>query len=257
MAALAMRAEARRYQRYVGRVLGRFNAAVAVSTIEAEELRGMSEIRVHVIPSGVDTEAIRPAQEPASPPRLLFAGTLGYAPNAQGITWFAQEVWSTVRREFPDARLDIVGRDPSPGVRGLGDRDGITVVGPVPEMPPYYADAHVAVVPILTGAGIRVKIIEAMANQRAIVSTSLGWEGLPGLEPGRHLLVADSPADFANATLRLLRDAQLRGRLALEARRLAEERYDWRGLGDEQEAVLAAVLGRTADPGPTGFRVAS
>src|SRR5205807_1576985 len=122
-------------------------------------------------------------------------------------------VWPLVRRELPEARLDIAGRNPPVSVRELGDREGMTVIGPVVEMPPYFARAHAAVVPILTGAGIRVKIVEAMANGRAIVSTSLGWEGLPGVEPGRHLLVADSPRDFAAATVRLLEDRELRGRL--------------------------------------------
>ena len=236
--AAVLRAEASRYRRYVLARMPRFSAAVAVSTIEAEELRRITDLPVYVIPTGVDTQAIQPVPEPNGPPRLLFAGTLGYAPNSQGIRWFCDEVWPAVRRELPDARLDIAGRDPSPSVRALGDRDGITVIGPVPEMPPYFARAHAAVVPILTGAGIRVKIVEAMANGRAVVSTSLGWEGLPDLEPGRHLLVADEATQFAAATVRVLRDDSLRSALAKQARELAEREYDWRRLGDRQEEVL-------------------
>jgi glycosyltransferase involved in cell wall biosynthesis len=90
---------------------------------------------------------------------------------------------------------------------------------------------------------MRVKIVEAMANGRSVVSTSLGWEGLPYVEPGRHLLVADSPSDFAAATVRLLQDTELRRRLGRDARQLAEQRYDWRGLADEHEAVLSDVAG--------------
>ena len=242
LVALALRAEAERYRRFVLGRLGRFSAAVAVSTLEGEELRRTTQMPVHVIPTGVDTQSIRPAPEPDGPPRLLFAGTLGYPPNAQGIGWFADRVWPAIRRELPDARLDIAGRDPPPSVLALGEREGIAVVGPVPEMPPYFARAHAVVVPILTGAGIRVKIVEAMANGRAVVSTSLGWEGLPYVEPGRHLLVADEPAEFAATTARVLREPALRAQLATEARALAERRYDWRGLGDQQEAVLREVL---------------
>ena len=127
----------------------------------------------------------------------------------------------------------------------LGDRPGITVVGPVPLMRPYYARAHAVIVPILTGAGIRVKIVEALSAGRPIVSTSLGWEGLPDVVPGEHLLVANEPAEFASATIRLLRDRELRRRLGRQARALAERRYDWRGLGEEQEAVLNGVLETT------------
>ena len=106
-------------------------------------------------------------------------------------------------------------------------------------MAPYFARAHAVVVPILTGAGIRVKIVEAMSAGRAVVSTPLGWEGLAQLEPGRHLLVADEPAAFPEAAVRLLRDPVLRARMAADARALAEREYDWRSLGDALERVLA------------------
>ncbi len=248
VAALTLHAEAARYRRYMLARIHRFSAAVAVSTIEAGELRQTTDCPVRVIPTGVDTKAITPAPEPNGPPQILFAGTLSYLPNSQGIRWFCDKVWPAVRRELPDARLEIAGRDPPPSVVALGEREGVTVVGPVPEMAPYFARAHAVVVPILTGAGIRVKIVEAMANSRASVSTPLGWEGLPYVEPGRHLLVADEAPAFAAATVRLLRDPVLRSRLATEARALAERQYDWRRLGDEQEEVLRGVVA----PGTTG-----
>ncbi len=245
--AAALRLEAARYRRHLLGQLDRFSAAVAVSTIEAAELEQSASIDVSVIPTGVDIEALTPAPEQDGPPRLVFTGTLGYAPNSQGITWFADHVWPEVRRQVPDAQLDIVGRNPPPGVGGLGSRPGITVVGPVPIMGPYFDRAHAVIVPILTGAGIRVKIVEAMAAGRAIVSTSLGWEGLPYLEPGRHLLVADEPAAFAAAAVRLLTEPHTRRAMAAEARSVAERHYDWRGLGDEQAAILERVL--SARPG--------
>lgn len=243
-ASLLLRIEAARYRRHLLGLLPRFQAAVAVSTIEADELRRSTAVPVSVIPTGVDTEALTPAPEPDGPPRLLFTGTLSYPPNSQGIGWFADRVWPEVRRQVPDAQLEIVGRGPPPGVLALGDRPGITVVGPVPVMGPYFERAHAVVVPILTGAGIRVKIVEAMAAGRAIVSTSLGWEGLPHVRPGEHLLVGDQPAEFAQAVIRLLREPGLRDQLAGDARSLAERHYDWRPLGDEQEAVLRGLVRR-------------
>jgi glycosyltransferase involved in cell wall biosynthesis len=186
---------------------------------------------------------LTPAPERDGEPRVLFTGTLSYPPNSGGIRWFADEVWPAVLRELPDARLEVVGRGPTPEVLTLDGRPGITVVGPVPLMDPYFAHAHVVVVPILTGAGIRVKIVEAMANGRAIVSTSLGWEGLPDVHPDEDLLVADEPSRFAQEVVRLLRDPQLRAQLAARARALAVRAYDWRGLGDRQEALLREISG--------------
>jgi polysaccharide biosynthesis protein PslH len=242
--ALALRAEAARYRRHVLRVLPRFHSAVAVSTLEADEVRALGLTRVELIPTGVDTQVLRPAPEsPPSPPRLLFTGTMSYAPNHQGIRWFADEVWPLVRRRLPDARLDVVGKDPPDAVAALHGSDGIEVHGFVPSMAPFFARAHAVVVPILTGAGIRVKIVEAMSAGRPLVSTSLGWEGLAHLEPGRHLLVADDPGAFAEAVLRLLGDPELRARMAREARALAEREYDWRGLGDRLEGVLRDAAG--------------
>jgi glycosyltransferase involved in cell wall biosynthesis len=240
-----LRAEAARYRVYTLRMLRRYQAAVAVSTTEADEVRRSSPVPVFVIPIGVDTRELTPAPDPDGPPRLVFAGTLGYQPNSEGIAWFADDVWPEVLRAVPDAQLDIVGRAPPPGVLALGDRPGITVVGPVPTMRPYYDRAHAVIVPILTGAGVRVKIVEALSAGRPIVSTSLGWEGLPDVVPGEHLLVANEPAEFASATIRLLRDRELRIRLGEQARALAERRYDWRALGAEQEAVLNGVLDTT------------
>ena len=216
-----LRAEAARYRRHVLRALPRYDALVAVSTDEAALLRATGHPHVELIPIGVDTEAI-PAQPPAAgPPTLLFTGTMSYPPNAEGIVWFVQEVWPRVRDAVADARLEIVGRNPPEAVTALGAAPGVEVVGPVPSMAPWFARATVVVVPILTGAGIRVKIVEAMSARRAIVSTSTGWEGLAHVEPGRHLLVADSPDAFADAAIALLRDPAERERLAAAARDLA------------------------------------
>ena len=239
--AALLRAEAARYRRHVLSVLPRYDLAIPVSTQEAEEVEATGLVRVDLIPTGVDTSELAPAPEPQDgPPRLLFTGTMSYPPNSEGIAWFVREAWPQVRVQVPDAELMVVGKDPPPEVQALAG-DGVSVEGFVPSMAPYFAKATAVVVPILTGAGIRVKIVEAMSAGRAIVSTSLGWEGLPHVEPDRHLLVADEPAAFAAATVRLLREPELRRRLAKDARALAETEYDWRALGDRLEAALAVA----------------
>ncbi len=241
--AWALRAEALRHRHDLLRQLRRFQAVITLSTIEGEEVRRRCNLPVSVIPTGLDTSMVTAAAEQPVPPTLLFTGTMNYQPNAQGICWFADTVWPLVLASVPEARLMVVGRSPPPAVTALGARPGIEVTGPVKDMAPYFARAHVVVVPILTGAGIRVKIVEAMAAGRPVVSTSLGWAGLPGVEPGLHLLVADTPQAFADETSRLLGDPGLRHRLAAAARLLAEQRYDWRALGSEFEALLTAVAG--------------
>jgi polysaccharide biosynthesis protein PslH len=236
--ALVLRAEAWRYRRHVLSVLPRFRTAVAVSTLEADELREIGRTHVELIPTGVDTQELRPAPREPGPPRLLFTGTMSYPPNHWGIVWFARHVWPLVRAEVADALLDVVGKGPPDDVLALDGRDGITVHGFVDSMAPYFARAGAVVVPILAGAGIRVKIVEAMAAGRAVVSTPLGCEGLAGLEPGRHLLVAEEPEPFAAEAVQLLRDPELSERIGRDARELAERTYDWRPLGDRLEEVL-------------------
>jgi glycosyltransferase involved in cell wall biosynthesis len=241
--ALVLRGEAWRYRRHVFSVLPRFHTAVAVSTLEAEDLRAIGTARVELIPTGVDTTELRPAPREDGPPRLLFTGTMSYPPNHQGIVWFARSVWPLVRQRLPDAQLYVVGKGPPEDVRALDGVDGITVHGFVDSMAPYFARAGAVVAPILAGAGIRVKIIEAMAAGRAVVSTPLGCEGLAGLEPGRHLLVAEEPQAFAAEAVRLLSDPELSDRIARSARELAEHSYDWRPLGDRLEWVLLDAAG--------------
>lgn len=236
--AALLRAEAWRYRRYVLDLLPRFSSAICVSTVEAEELKSATDVPVSVIPCGVDTRAAHPADGVEEESLVVFTGTLSYSPNIQGITWFVDRVWPLITAAIPEARLEIVGRDPSKSVAALASNPGVSVVGPVPDTEPYFARAQVVVAPILTGAGIRVKIIEAMSAGRAIVSTSLGSEGLLGVEAGEHLLLADEAHGFADATIRLLRDEALRGRISGAARQLATELYDWRALSDDQERVI-------------------
>ena len=241
--AALLRAEGARYRRHVLRHLPHFDLAIALSTIEAEEVRATDLLPVEVIPVGVDTVALAPAGTKAGPPSLLFTGTMSYEPNARGIEWFADRVWPQIRARHPDITLDVVGKDPPPSVTAL-QGDGIAVHGFVPSMAPFFARATVVVVPILTGAGIRVKIIEAMAAAKPIVSTRLGWEGLAHVEPGTHLLEADGPEAFAAETLRLLDDATLRAALSDRARDLAVREYDWRALGDRLSEALTRCASR-------------
>lgn len=235
-----LRAEAFRFARHDARWLERYDRLIAVSDNDAADLRGRTAVPVEVVPNGVASDELTPLPPSSEPATLLFTGTLGHPPNAEGIRWFAAHAWPLIRSRRPDAELLIVGRDPPPEVSGLDGRDGIEVVGSVPSMAPYFERATAVVVPLLSGGGTRLKILEAFACARAVVSTGVGREGLDASD-GAELLVADGAEAFATATLRLLEDPSLRERLAAAGRELAERRYDWRVLGDRLEQTLAAL----------------
>ena len=247
----AFRFEAERFRRLHRRWLGRYARLVAVSEPDRRELERLPGAPpVEVVPNGVASDELRALPPSVEPATLLFTGTLSHPPNSAGIRWLADEVWPRILSALPEAKLLVVGRDPPEGVLGLGARQGIEVVGPVPEMAPYFARASAVVVPLLSGGGTRLKILEALACERAVVSTRVGCEGLD-LEDGKELLMADGAERFAAAVLRVLEDAPLRERLATAGREQAQRRYDWRVLGDRLEAVLGDVTCRCR-PGATG-----
>ena len=154
-----------------------------------------------IVPNGVDTAAFAPQAEADGPPSVLFTGTMNYRPNGEGGVWLARDVWPLVRAARPDARLCIAGRHPPEDLQAFDGRDGIEVAGEVPDMRPLFAAAHVVAVPIHDGGGSRLKVLEAAATGRAMVSTTVGAEGTD-LRDGEHLVLADDPAAFAGAARR-------------------------------------------------------
>lgn len=188
--------------------------------------------RVTVVPNGVDVDYFAVAP-PGDPGRLVFTGNMESVPNADAVRWFCAEVLERV----PGARLDIVGLNPTPEVQALeGPR--VAVHGAVPDVRPFVAGGGVFIVPLRIGSGTRLKILEAMAMGRPVVSTRVGAEGL-GLTHGEEALLADTPQDFADAVRSLMDDPALRQRLAERGRRLAEERFAWK--------VLAPAMDRACE----------
>ncbi len=229
--------EAARFRRHVLRHLARYRTLVAVSPEDRDELVRNGFPEVELVPNGVATDEFRPTPEPFGAPTLLFTGTMNYAPNTDGILWFAEHVWPLIRRRHSDARLLVVGRNPPEAVTRLASGADVEVTGAVPDVRPYFARATAVVVPLRSGGGTRLKVLEALAAGRAVVSTSVGAEGL-ALEPGRHLLVEDDAEGFAGAVLTALADDALRQRVGEQGRALVVERYDWRSLAETLEAVL-------------------
>ncbi|MEZ4572027.1 MAG: glycosyltransferase family 4 protein [Thermomicrobiales bacterium] len=198
-----------------------------------------------VVPNAVDTESFRPPVAEADGLEILFFGAMDYFPNADAVLYFYREIWPGLKRTYPELRFNIVGRDPSPEVRALGDSPGVTVTGLVDDVREWIGSASVVVVPLRAGSGTRLKVLEAMAMGRPVVSTSLGVEGLD-VEPGTDLVVADSAAEFRDAVSMLLGSVDERRRLGDAARALVEDRYDWRRSARELDRLLEDVTARRA-----------
>jgi sugar transferase (PEP-CTERM/EpsH1 system associated) len=139
---------------------------------------GKRQSKITVIPNGVDTEFYTPAETPRDEPRLVFTGKMDFRPNIDAMTWFAAEILPRVRAEIPQAQLVIVGQKPAPTIRALARQPGITVTGWVADTRPYLRDAALYVVPLRMGSGTRLKVLEAMAMGKAIVSTRRGIDGV-------------------------------------------------------------------------------
>jgi polysaccharide biosynthesis protein PslH len=184
-------------------------------------------LRSRVVPNAVDVEFFRPrpTDPPADSTTIVFFGTFNYFPNRDGVLFFLREVWPRLASSHPQARVKIIGADPPPEVRSFqGPR--VDLAGLVDDVRPHLAGAAVAIAPLLIGGGTRLKIVEAMAMAKPVVSTSLGAEGIAAT-PGREILLADSPQDFAAALGRLLDDGAMRASMGRAARTLVEKQYSW------------------------------
>jgi len=211
------------FRRIEGVMVPRADEVWAASEADAAALRAMGSHRVRVIPNAVDTDAYAPASE-AGQDVLVFTGTMDYPPNIDGAEWLCRGILPAVRREVPGIHLYLVGKSATRVAPLAGP--GVTVTGMVADPRRYFAQATVVVVPLRVGSGTRLKILEALAMQKAVVTTRVGCQGLD-IRDETHVLIADNAEAFARAVLRALRDAELRRRLGEAGRRLVEERYSW------------------------------
>jgi glycosyltransferase involved in cell wall biosynthesis len=213
-------------RRWEPRYAQRFDRCITVSEADRRLLLDKNPLlSADVIPNGVDTVAYQRLSLSNGSPVLLFVGRMKYVPCADAMLYFHEQILPIIRQKIPNVELWIVGSNPPHEVRQL-EGDHVRVTGQVDDVLPYYERASVCVVPLRAGSGTRLKILEAMALGRPIVSTSIGAEGLDVIQ-GQHLLLADGPEQFAATTLGLLEDRGLQERLARNARQLVTSRYDW------------------------------
>jgi sugar transferase (PEP-CTERM/EpsH1 system associated) len=240
--------EWRKLRRAEARACAAARLTLAVSEADRDVLRTLAPgADVRAVPTGVDTDYFAPRHGAEEPGRLAFIGSMDWYPNEDAALHFLATILPRIRREAPEARLEVVGRNPSRRLREAAREAGAAVTGTVPDVRPYLAEAAVVVVPLRVGGGTRLKIFEALAMGKAVVSTGVGAEGLP-IEPGTHYERADDPEQFAAAVVSLLRDPARRRALGKAGRRLVESRHTWAAaaLRFEAECARAAAGPRDA-----------
>ena len=239
-----LRLEAAKIRRFEHRVAAAFDHCIMVSDDDCRMLRDEFGARhASAIPTGVDVEYFRPMPMQASEPTVVFVGSMDWLPNQDAVEFFVSQVLPRIRAEVP-VRFVVAGRNPPASIRQMDD---IHVTGTVDDIRPWFRDAHVCVVPLRVGGGTRIKIFEALAMAKAVVSTTVGAEGLP-VTDGQDILLADDPDAFAKATVRLLKNAELRQRIGHAGRCLAE-RYSWDAAAQRFSQICVDVVDQTRSVG--------
>ena len=248
----------RRMLRFESQSLRRFEGLLAVSEADRETFArlypGIDLNTIHVVRTGVDTEYFSPAPSPSGSVELVFTGSMDWLPNEDGMLWFCRDILPLIKRDVPAVTLSIVGRAPTPAVKKLAEEHGVRVTGRVEDVRPYMSTAAVFIVPLRIGGGTRLKIFEAMGMAKAVVSTTVGAEGLP-VTHDRDILLADDPGSFARAVVRLLGDVQERRQLEAAARLLVAQHFDWSAVARDLDHALVRVASQGAEAAPAASAV--
>ena len=243
--------ETNRIRRYEGKIVSEFDHTLAVSETDKSALlevcthdnqRDVLEKKVTVIPIAADTEALTPVERKPGSKNIFTLGTLHYPPNADGIRWFANEVFPLIKAKMPDATLTIAGKNPPADFAQMqkNNPSTIKVTGYVPDLTPYFESSAMLVVPVRAGGGIRVRILEAFARGMPVITTTVGLEGIEA-QPGIDVLVEDDEASFANSTIDLINNELKQEQLAKNGRKLVETRYDWQIILNALDQVYDSI----------------
>jgi polysaccharide biosynthesis protein PslH len=219
-----------------------FDACVTVSPFVKTTLESYRAPNVSVIPYGIDTEYYTETRvEPVNNPVLIFTGAMQYVHNVKAVLWFHDEVFPLVKNQVPGAKLLIVGKQPAKEILQLAKDESVTVTGYVDDVRPYYAKSSLGIVPIITDdGGFKTKVLEAMAMNKPIVSTTLGAKGID-ITSGKDIVIADGPTTFAQSVVSLLNDEQSREAIASNARRMVESKYSWETMTDKLAQLIENV----------------
>jgi len=207
--------------------------------------------KLTVIPTGVDVDYFEPQSVEEAPNSLVFSGSMDWLPNEDAVLYFIETIFPLIKQQCPEVSLEVVGRSPSRKLQAAAEREkNVRLTGWVEDIRPFVARAAICVVPLRIGGGTRLKIFEAMAMGKAVISTTVGAEGLP-VGPGKDVVLADTPHDFAQSVICLLRDPHLRRRLGSGARSLVQENYSW---GRVAESFVRILQDSVISKGPRNIR---
>lgn len=239
-----MAMQANRMRTFEENIFKIVSGATAVSGADAEVIRTINpDLPVEVVDNGVDLEYFRDYDRPSNDdaPGLVFTGSMDWRPNQDSVEYFVHDILPLVKSSYPEIRTVLVGRNPPPKIVELGNVDGVTVTGTVDDVRPYIKRANVFIVPLRIGGGSRLKILEAMAMKKSVVSTSVGAEGLD-VTNGCELLLADNPEQFAKQIDTLLSDRAKARRMGEAGRTLVERRYGWDALAVKLERFMQRLV---------------
>ena len=213
----------------------RFDSVIAVSAEDRDQMkREYGAEAVFDVATGVNTEFFRPSGAArAKPHNIVFTGSMDWLPNEDAIRYFMREIMPLIKKKVPGVTLTVVGRNPPPALVDLSKEDpSLIITGRVDDVRPYMESAAAYIVPLRIGGGTRLKIFEAMAMEKAVVSTTVGAEGLP-LTDGVELLLADEAATFADAVVRVLTDSVYASELAQRAASIVRQNHGWRQVTED------------------------
>lgn len=210
----------------------KFDACIVVTHHEKDAIRSLlPEIDIRVIPNGVDCEYFKPWDEETRTPSIVFIGGMSDPPNVDAVLYFYKYIYGHIKKNVPGVKFYIVGQKPTKEVQQLTSDETVIVTGYVEDVRPYLAKSSVVVVPMISGRGIKNKVLEAMAMEKPVVSTSLGARGI-NVTPRENIIIADEPMVFAQQLVELLNNEQLRRRIAYNARKLVKNQYSWEKTAD-------------------------
>jgi len=249
----ALEREWRLLRRYEREMSHRFDAILTVSEADRAMLARVADgpARIEIMPIAIDPATGILPRHPDGP-HILHLGTMFWPPNSDGVLWFAHQVYPRIRAQLPEVRFSIVGADPPPEVRALAAEDAsITVTGYLADAEPVIRRSSLLIVPLRAGSGMRVKILNALAQGLPVVTTTVGCEGI-AVVAGRDLLVADTPEEFAQAVLHVLTDETLARTLSQNGRRLVEQIYDYRVVCRRLDDIYSSQPPAVSSPPLTG-----
>ena len=255
---LIFKQQASKMSKFEASIATEASCCLTVSELDKVELLKLAHnnVKVEIIPNGVDTDYFSSAQKTDNKllglkeDALVFTGSMDWLPNSDAVEYFCADILPLIWQKKPETKFYVVGKNPPEKIKKLGHKDKrIIITGMVSDVRPFIIKSKVFVVPLRIGGGTRLKILEALSMQKAVVSTTIGAEGIDIID-GRHILLADKPKDFSNKVISLLEDLELTNNLGKQGRKLVLEKYDWQIIGKSLLEIYRQIISnyRASDP---------